>query len=788
MMKLTGSELTTLTMPSHKRTDGQKTKDAYYIPCVEAGYALVQYDESSGLRASRKNKRINYNLWNDILDTEEVQRAINPFGIEYGKLPNNYRNCPLINPNLTLLFGEERKRYFNPIVTVLNSDAVSEKMNYLNQEIDSFMIGQVTNPSMSEEEVQAKLKELERWKNYSYRDKRERMASQLLTYLTQTLDLKELYSRAFEDLGIAGEELLIADIVAGEPRAFRGDPLSVSTIRSGSSYKIEDSEVIVIDDYMPPGRVLDMYYDELTSTQITKIEDGSTRNRSLKNSFMSNQLLGGTNPLDQYIEAVGIGEVIVQVNKQSSFDLGSSYDTEGNIRVTRVLWKGMRKIGILEYFSESGELEQTIVPEQYKVNTELGEMVSWKWISEWHEGTKIGEDIYVKMGPRPIQFRHMDNLSISHPGVVGSIMNVGNQSARSLVDMAKPYQYMFNGIFHRLELAAAKDRGMMARLNVSLIPDGWTMDKWLYYAEILGWQVVDPFNEGQKGAAMGKLAGAMNQNSSVMDLQQGRYIQQQIQLLDFLQRRVDEITGITPQRKGAIDNRETVGGVERSVLQSSLMTEKLFSIHDNTRVRFLEILLETAKEAYRGKSFKKAFIMDDLSKAILEFDSEVYCEAEYGVVVSNSSTDLEMMQQLKGLAQPFLQNGGSLSIIADLYRTKDPSSFQRKLETYEGEVRAAQQQAAQAEQETAQAAVELKKYEIDENNKTKIQVALIQAEAGMNQPSNDNGGLEEAKLNLQREKLNSDIELNNKKLEETKRSNKEKAEVSRIKKAAPTSK
>lgn len=786
-MKITGSELTNLSMPAHKKTDAQKTKNGYYIPCIDACYALVQYDESSGLRASRRNKKINYDLWNDILDTAEVQKAVNPFGIEYGKLPNNYRNCPLINPNLTLLFGEERKRYFNPIVTVLNSDAVSEKLDFLNQEIDAFLVDQVTNPTMSEEQIQSKLKELEKWKAYGYRDKRERMASQLLTYLTHTLDLKELESRAFEDLTIAGEEILIADIIAGEPVAFRGDPLSVITVRSGNSYKIEDSEVIIIDDYLSPGRVLDQYYDELTSTEITKIEEGSQRNKSLKSGFMKNQLNNGFNPLDNYINQVGIGEVILSVNKDAIFDLGSAYDDDGNIRVTRCLWKGMRKIGILEYFDTDGEKQQTIVPEQYKPNEELGENVNWKWISEWHEGTKIGEDIYIKMGPRPIQFRHMDNLSISHPGVVGSILNVGNQQARSVVDMAKPYQYMFNAIFHRLELAAAKDRGMMARLDVSLIPDGWTMDKWMYYAEILGWQVVDPFNEGQKGAAMGKLAGGMNQNSASIDLQQGRFIQQQIQLLDFLQRRVDEITGITPQRKGAIDNRETVGGIERSVIQSSLTTEKLFSLHDNTRVRFREILLETAKEAYRGKSFKKAFIMDDLSRSILEFESDTFIEAEYGVVVSNSSTDLEMMQQLKSLAQPFLQNGGSLSIVADLYRTKDPSSFQKKLAMYEEEMRATAQQAQEAMQQTEMAKVEMKKYEIDENNKTKIQVALIQAEAGMNAPSGTNDELETEKLNIQREKLNSDNEMNNKKLEETRRSNKEKEAISRIKKTTPNS-
>ena len=148
---------------------------------------------------------------------------------------------------------------------------------------------------------------------------------------------------------------------------------------------------------------------------------------------MGNQITDKTNELDQYIDAVGIGEVIVRSNVKGTWNFGGFYDKEGNVRWTRVLWKGMRKIGILSYIDENGETQKTIVPEQYKPNEELGEQVKWMWISEWNEGTKIGEDIFVKMGPRKIQFRHLDNLSISSPGVVGTVMNVGEQKARSLM-------------------------------------------------------------------------------------------------------------------------------------------------------------------------------------------------------------------------------------------------------------------------------------------------------------------------------------------------------------------
>ena len=763
--------------PHHKRSDAEKTKK-YFIDNIEAGAALCSYDNSMGLRASRRNKLNNYGLWNDIIDPDEVRRIVNPFGIDYGSLPNNYRNCPLVNPNLMVLFGEERKRFHNPMVTVVNNDAVSEKLNKINGTIDNFLIEQVVSPDMNEEQIQAEIQKLNKWKNYSYKDRREAMASGVLEYLKYKEGLAELFSRGFEDLCFAAESFYISDIVAGEPRAFKGDPVNTVTLGTGNSNRIEDASVIIIDDFVPVGTIIDSYYDELTDLQIKKLEEGSKLIQGTNRGFMGNQLKNVmTESLDSLVEAVGIGEVIVGANKLQQFSFGGYFDEEGNVRRTRVLWKGMRKLGIMEYFDENFMIQKTIVPEQYKPNKELGENIKWIWVSEWYEGTKVGEDIYLKMGPRKVQFRHMDNLSISHPGIVGTIANIGNNVGHSLVDMVKPYQYMYNAIMHSLELDIAKDKGTMHRLDLSMIPEGWTVDKWLYYAEFLGWQIVDPFNEGQKGASTGKLAGTMNQNSSVMESRHLQSIQQKIQLLDFLSRKVDEIMGITPQRKGAIDNRETVGGVERSVTQSTLSTEKWYSIHDNTKMRFYECMLETTKEAWRGKSFKRSFILDDMSMAILDFDSDVFCEAEYGVFITDSSVDMDMMNSLKQLAQPFMQNGGALSLVADLLRTKNPGSFQRKLENYEEQIREANQKAAENQQAIETQKVEFEKYKVDLEAQVKLEIAAMGKE--------DDSISEEAleKLKLEREKLQKDYELRLKELNETIRSNKEN-EVINMKKAS----
>jgi hypothetical protein len=75
-----------------------------------------------------------------------------------------------------------------------------------------------------------------------------------------------------------------------------------------------------------------------------------------------------------------------------------------------------------------------------------------------------------------------------------------------------------------------------------------------------------------------------------------------------------DVAGISKQREGQISNRETVGGVERATLQSSHITEWLFSIHDDVKKRALECFLETAKIAMKGRTKKFNYILPDNAK------------------------------------------------------------------------------------------------------------------------------------------------------------------------------
>lgn len=778
--------------PFQKRSTASKGKD-FVIECIEAALHSSQMNTSDILQ-SKKDMAVNYNLRSDILDERDVEKAINPWGIKGATFPAKMQNYPIANPKIDLLLGEESKRRFDWRVTVVNPDAVSEKETMIADTMKRTVAEAVVAKDYDEEKLAAELQKLQKFSKFEAQDLRERRATHYLQYLWKEQELKIKFNRGFEDALVAGVEIYHVDIVGGEPVVRKCDPLSITLVRGGNSYLAEDADIIIEDTYNPIRWVIDNYYDYLTPNEIDRIERGylgSGKNDLINYRFgqpVQNPLRIAATTDDGDITAYSM----IDLDSYSQTNM-AAYDDNGNVRVVKVVWVSMRKVGEVKWYDEEGILQKKLVDENYKPDEALGEKVEWFWINEWWEGTRIAEDIYVKFGPRPIQFRRMGNKSIGGSGYVGTIYNTNTSQSRSLMDRMKPYQYLYNIFMYRTELAFAKSKGKIATLDTSRVPDEWTMDKWMYYAEILGWAVEDPFKEGNKGAATGKLAGMMNQNSRVLDLEMGNYIQQHIGMLEYIKQELGEIAGVTQQRQGMIDNRETVGGVERSVTQSSHITEKWFMMHDNTKLRVIETLLETAKYAWRNKSNEKLqYISDEMSSIITELDGELFNEADYGIMISNSTNDAELIAAMKQLAQAGLQNDKiNFSGLMDIYLSESMSSMRRKIEQYEEEALQRMDQQAQAQNEALKEAAQI---EAEDNQaereqryqekildaETKITVANINAAAGQ-EGEGDNG--EAARLSLEKlkqdwNKFEKELKLKDKELKEKERHNRRTEQIS----------
>lgn len=716
------------------------------------------------VRKSLQNKIINLNLYNGIVDIRDLTSVVNPNQIDASFVPDNLPHHPIIVPKVDLLVGEEVKRRFDWSVIVTNPDAISlkeeDKKKFLFQKLTELYQNQ-----LEDKELEIKMKELEKYMKYNWQDLREGMANRILKHYSQEQRFDATFSAGFKDALIFGEEIYQCDIENDEPVMTKLNPLKVHTVKSGNSDRIEDSSIIIIQDHWSPNRIVDVYHDELKPEDIDYILEYSTTTSKGDYSDDGDNHTLFRDALNTGVE--GMYDTIFNLAELNGHFFGSNFtDDTGNIRVFKVFWKSIKLVKRVKYYDEFGEEQFKIASEEYIPNKDLGEEVTNMWVNEFWEGVKIGKDIYLNIKPRKIQYNKINNPSYCHAGIIGQIYNTNQSKAVSLIDRCKNYQYMYDVIWDRLNKAIATNYGKIFELDVAKIPENWEIDKWMHFAVVNKIAVIDSFKEGNQGAATGKLAGSMNtQGGRVMDMETGSYIQQHIQLLEFIKMEMGEIAGVSAQRQGQVENRETVGGVERSVNQSSHITEYWFMQHEQCKIRVMECFLETAKVALKGKNKKTQHILDDQSIEILNIDGESFSENDYGLVLTSSSKTQELEQMIKSNAQAFIQNGGSLSTIMDIYFSPSLSDMRRRLEDAEDKMHEQQSESAKQANETQQAAnqammqMENRKLELEEqknlrDDATKRYIAELQNESqGVD---TDGDGIEDP---LDREKHEADIQI-----------------------------
>ena len=289
---------------------------------------------------------------------------------------------------------------------------------------------------------------------------------------------------------------------------------------------------------------------------------------------------------------------------------------------------------------------------------------------------------------------------------------------------------MYNVLMYRLEKAIAKYKGPSKNIDLAKIPDEWKLDQYLYYLEEMGYDITDSFKEGDKGQATGKLAGSFNTTGQLSNPDMGNYINHTMGLLTYIEEALGRSVGITRQREGAIDNRETVGGVERSVTQSSHATEEYFLVHDFTKLRALEVLLETAKYAYRGDNKVAQYILDgDMAQEMFKIDGGQFSEADYGLVMSDTSLNEELRSVMITLAQAGIQNDKlNFSSFMDIFTSDSIADTRRKIETYEDESMQRQQETVAAQQEHEKVIQQMQIENREDLQAARIDELLVQRE------------------------------------------------------------
>lgn len=709
-----------------------------------------------------------YNLYNSIFDEKDFKSITNPFKVEDG-FPATPHDFNIIRPKVDLLIGEETKRPLNFRVIRTSQEATSEMQEKEKQMILQYIEAAIT-AKMSPEEAQQFQEQLQsgeimppeqiaKYMDKDYKDIVENTAYHSLTYLREKLDLDNEFIKGWKDGLISGREIYYVGVLNAEPYAERVNPICFSYDKSPDLEFIEDGSWCCRKMRMPITEVYDRYYDKFEEKDLDKLEEmiGSTPGRNL----------GDRSPVD-----IGIQ---LRIYDNPIFE-GSG---KSLVNVWHCCWKSFKKIFYVTTTDDAGQPQINIVDETYQpVGNEVS--IEPDWIIEVWEGYRAGSDLY--FGIQPIEYQHVsiDNPNSQKLPYCGAIYSNTNSKPRSLVSILKPLQYMYIVLWYRLELAIARDKGKVVNMDITQIPKSMNISpaKWMHYLSSVGVNFINPYEEGWNipGREGGKPA-QFNQITA-LDLTMSNVIAEYIQLMDKIEELAGTISGITQQREGAVSTSEMVGNVERSVVQSSHITEPLFWVHNQCKRRVLNMLLNTAKGAWEetGKQ-KLQYIFDNGERAFLDITPKFYYE-DMDVFVSDTSKDLENIQKLQQLIQPAMQNGASLLEAAEILtndnfniikqKLKDMQTRQEQIQQQQQEAEAQQQQQLQQMQNESkqqelmlqEAQMDLQRYQIDQDNQTKIAVAQINAYRGAEDMDQDNNGIpdvaELGKQAIEQQKINQD--------------------------------
>jgi len=724
----------------------------------------------------------NYDLMKGILHMEDFYqepevRSFTDVLTADLELPAYVKMYSIITTPVNELVGEISKRPDTFRVKAFDDDSQSEELQFKTDTLQEYIINQVkqqltAKAAMQGEEIepeQLQQMTMEQVKDQldSYTSVAEKWANHVLTCQKAEFNLKEKSEDAFRDLLISARQFyhiyednskLGFNVEVANPKNtwFLSTPdrkyISDPTGRAQGAYAAGTVQVMELSEIIES-------LPDLTKEEIDHLRS-SLQDYGLINVRESN--LGNPDAVpgqdsvmyDTFDPLVLQTRMIIESEmKENNDGLKDFLGLTNNVSsfgykyvVVRSYWISKRKIGKLIYIDEMGNEQSTLVDETYKSGTiPTQQSLEWGWINEWYQGTKIGPDIY-----------HIKPYKLlNYCPIIGTTYEVKNTEARSLVDLMKPFQVLYNVCMNQLYKLLEKEMGKVQLMSLRHIPipkDGDAQDAldiWEMEARNRGVVFIDDSPENLKSPS------SFNQFTA-LDLTRTQEIQSRYTLAQQVKLECWELVGMSKQRMGSVSASESATGTNTAMQQSYSQTEPLFVAHEYVLGQLYQSIIDAALYVESSKPQSTlSYITNEGESAFVQVNGSDLKFRDLKVFLTNRPEDTQMFNELRQLSQAIIQNGGTLYDVIELYSTKSQRELKKVFKDLrdrqiaqqdqqmqlQQQQQEAQQQQAQAQQQFAiqqheeQMAHDDYQKELDRLSKEKI--AIIQATGFGNVASED---------------------------------------------------
>tara|TARA_R110000764_G_scaffold59945_2_gene129048 strand:+ start:3132 stop:5387 length:2256 start_codon:yes stop_codon:yes gene_type:complete len=684
--------------------DSEKDKD-WCEKNIDGIISQLEQNNSEGSLSDFDKDVRNYRLYNGELIYEDYSYVTEQYNMPSPATMGNY---PLSKNKVDLICNEDLSRPLDKSVFAINMDAAIRKEQFKVSLIANDLLKEINSELENSYGMELDMDnkdfpipdDIDRFMRYEYKEVIEESIRDGLDYLAEKYKMKKVFHEGMRDLLVTGKEFYKIYIKDGDPYLRRVDPRTFVYDKSIETDFIEDAQWAGEERWLSVNEILDEYRDELEDEDVRELED-------MRQSTTEN--------LDRWN------------NKHNWVEIDNYKSVK--IRVVSAEWKSIKtiRVKVSENKHNPEHPFHKVVGENYKKRK--GDVIETKHVDDIWEGTKIGGKILVRCRRRPNQIRSVDDAGTTSLSYVGVVFNHTTGKSSSLIDILRHVQMLYNIVMYHIELALARSGGKAVVYDVSQMPTniGMDMQEVMYHLKNDG---IIPINSRDEGGD----TASFNQFQQI-DFTLSQSVQQLINLKMMLEQTAGQISGVSPQREGAVEQYEYVGNVQRSVVQSSISTGAWNYSHNMVKKQVMEKLANLMKIAWAGGK-KAAYIFGDAGYKMLNILPEVALN-DYGIFMGDSGKDDALKTQVQQMSQAALQSGtisllDALKVLkadtmteAQVILEQGLDAMKKEQSNMQEQQQAMQQQQAEAEQAKIQAETELKKMDIE----GRIQVAQINAEA-----------------------------------------------------------
>lgn len=689
----------------------------------------------------------NYDLMKGILRMEDFYqepdvKSFTEMLTQDVNLPAYVKHYSIVTAPINNLVGEITKRPDTYRVKAFDDDSQSEELQFKTELLQKFVIEQAKQKIMEKlamqgaevDDEQINQMTMEQVKDQldSYTSIAEKWANHILTSQKAEFNIKEKSEDAFRDLLISGREFYhiyednsklgfnieVANTkntwyLTTPDRKWISDP----TGRNQGAYAAGTVQVMELSEIIES-------IPDITKEEIDHLRS-SLQDYGLINVRESNLGNPNANEGTDSIQYDTFDPLVLQTRmmiesemKENNDGLKDFLGLTSNVSsfgykyvVVRSYWISKRKIGKLIYLDELGNEQTLLVDENYKSKTIPTQIsLEWGWINQWYQGIKVGPDIY-----------HVKPLKIlSYCPIIGIIHEVKNTEAKSLVDLMKPFQVLYNICMNQLYKLLEKEIGNVASVNIRRVPrlkdgdDQDSLDVWEMEARERGIIFDDDSPENTK-APVSNTSVARN-----IDLTRTSEIQARYNLAMQLKNECWELIGISRQRLGSVQASETATATNVAVSQSYAQTEPLFVSHEYVLGQLYQAIVDSAQYVQSSKPFSTiSYVTSEGDSSFIQVNGNDIKLRDLKVFPTNRPEDTQMFNELRQLSQAVIQNGGTLYDIIELYSTKSMREMKKTFKDLRDRQNSIQQQQQEMQKQQIEQQREIAAAQIESQQRQK---------------------------------------------------------------------